>query len=65
MRMSSKKPKDTVTPSLREAGSVWIQIDFSTVTVYKAPATAFDLASDHLVLLRSEHKQPESDLNFS
>ena len=65
MRMSSKKPKDTVTPSLREEGSVWIQIDFFIVTVYKAPATAFDLASDHLVLLRSEHKQPESDLNFS
>ena len=59
MRMSSKKPSDTVTPSLRK------DLFFSVVHNEQAPATAFDLSSDHLVLLRSEHKQPESDLGIA
>ena len=57
-----RSPVRLLLPPWKRRGQFWCN---STVTVYKAPATAFDLASNHLVLLWPEHKQPECDLSFS
>ena len=71
MRISSKKPNETVTPSLWRLFwiPVWLSLLEELLVEVRwglfAPAAAFDLAGDNLILLGSEHKQPESDLGIA